>query len=74
MIPILELWEAAGGPEENLHMHRKNMQTPHRNVPTRIWTRAFSLWGKSNHYPTVQRKDCSQSSNFVSQLFMVVDT
>lgn len=50
--PVFGLWEEAGVPAENPHMHRENVQPPHRNVATGIWRRAFSRWCQSPALPS----------------------
>uniref|UniRef100_A0A3Q1CDT6 Myosin IXb n=1 Tax=Amphiprion ocellaris TaxID=80972 RepID=A0A3Q1CDT6_AMPOC len=54
---IFGLWEEAGVPGENPHMHRENMQTPCRKIPGKPGREpgTFLLQGESaNHYATVQ--------------------
>ena len=43
------LWEEVGASAENPHRHKKNMQAPHREAPTKI--QRFSVWKDSarNH-------------------------
>jgi len=58
------LWEEAGVTRENPHMHRNNMQTPHKKASAEIWTRNFFLLqgNSANQHTTVQscKMSCDQ--------------